>query len=97
MKIDVFNHVIPTKYKEALFKKMQPDAYPYGSLPGLMCGYAFFGADHMVCATDMLYDPERGAIYTRETIRAVEGMDILDFEKKKLFEDNASKLMQLSV
>ena len=27
MKIDIFNHIIPPKYKEALFKKMQPDAY----------------------------------------------------------------------
>ena len=27
MKIDVFNHIIPKKYKEALFKKMQSDAY----------------------------------------------------------------------
>ena len=62
-----------------------------------MCGYAFFGADHMVFATDMPYDPELGDIYVRETIHAVEGMDIPNSEKKMIFEDNARELMRLPV
>ncbi len=67
------------------------------STPALMCAYAFFGADHLVFGTDMPYDAQAGDVYTRETILSVERMAISDSEKKKIFEDNARKLMRLPV
>ncbi len=79
------------------FRMFYGDTALYGSLPGLTCGYAFFGADHMLFATDMPYDPQLGDIYIRETIRAVEGMDIADSEKKKIFAENAKEMMRLPV
>jgi predicted TIM-barrel fold metal-dependent hydrolase len=79
------------------FKMFYGDTALYGSAPGLACGYAFFGADHIVFATDMPYDPQLGDIYTRETIRAVEELDITEEERKKIFSENARKLMRLPV
>jgi len=65
------------------------------STSALMCGYAFFGADHMLFGTDMPYDAQVGHVYTRETILSTERMAIPDSEKKKIFEDNARALLRL--
>jgi predicted TIM-barrel fold metal-dependent hydrolase len=51
----------------------------------------------MVFATDLPYDSQFGARYTRETIASIERMNISDLEKKKIFEDNVRKLMRLPV
>ena len=93
-----FKHApVLTKRPIEYYRMFYGDTALYGSSPGLMCGYAFFGADHILFATDMPYDPQLGDIYTRETIRAIEQMDITDTEKKKIYEDNAKELMRLPV
>jgi len=71
------------------------DTAVYGNTPALMCGYAFFGADHILFGTDMPYDAQHGDIYTRQTISAIEQMDITDSERKQIFEDNARNLLRL--
>ena len=73
------------------------DTATNGSVPALMCGYTFFGADHILFATDMPYgDRDReGGKTTEQTISAVEAMDIPDLEKKKIFEGNAKRLLLL--
>ena len=73
------------------------DTATYGSTPSLMCGYAFFGADHILFGTDMPFDSELGDRFTGRTIQSVEQMDITDLEKEKIFEDNARKLLHLPV
>ncbi len=92
------------RYKQGLtkppieyFRMFYNDTAIYGSTPGLMCAYTFFGADHLLFGTDMPYDSEFGDRYTRQTIQSVEQMDIPDFEKKKIFEDNARKLLRLAI
>jgi len=77
------------------FKAFYNDTALYGSPAGLMCAYAFFGADHLLFGTDMPYDAEQGDQFTRETIRAIEQMEITDSEKKKIFEDNAMEILGL--
>ena len=66
-----------------------------GNTPALMCAHEFFGADHMVFATDMPYDAELGARLYRETIPAVEAMPITPADKAKIFEGNACRLFRL--
>jgi uncharacterized protein len=77
------------------FKKFYTDTALSGSTPGLMCGYSFFGADHLLFGTDMPYDSEFGGRNIRETIRSVEQMTITDSEKKMIFGDNAKKMLRL--
>jgi aminocarboxymuconate-semialdehyde decarboxylase len=60
-----------------------------------MCGYSFFGADHILFATDMPYDSEGGDRYTRQTIAAVEQMSIPAAEKVQIFEGNARRILKL--
>jgi predicted TIM-barrel fold metal-dependent hydrolase len=56
-----------------------------GSTPGLMCSYAFWGADHMLFGTDM---PFGGPDVLDQTIRSVQDMEIPYIDKQKTFEDN---------
>ena len=86
-----------TKSPIDYFKKFYSDTAIYGSTPGLLCGYDFFGADHIVFATDFPFDSEFGDKHNRLTIQSIEQMDISDSEKKKIFEDNARKLLRLPV
>ncbi len=81
----------PTEYLQMFYG----DTATNGSIPALMCGYAFFGADHIVFGTDMPYADREGGKTTEQTITAVEAMDIPDSEKKKIFEGNAKRLLVL--
>lgn len=92
------------KYKRGLtkspadyFKMVYYDTSIYGNTPGLMCGYAFCGADHFLFATDFPYDSQFGERYTRQTIEAIEQMKISDSEKKMIFEGNARRLLRLPI
>ena len=92
------------RYKQGLskdpieyFKMFYNDTAIYGNAPGLMCAYAFCGADHMLFGTDMPFDSQLGERYTRQTIQAIEEMDISDLEKKMIFEDNARELLRLPI
>jgi aminocarboxymuconate-semialdehyde decarboxylase len=66
-----------------------------GCTSGLMCGYDFFGEDHLLFGSDMPYDVENGAIAIRQTIEAIEGMNIPGSSKKKIYEANAKNLLHL--
>jgi len=79
------------------FRSFYNDTAVYGSTPALMCGYAFFGADHILFGTDMPYESQFGERFTRDTIRSIENMDISKEDKIKIFEGNAKKLFRLPV
>jgi predicted TIM-barrel fold metal-dependent hydrolase len=77
------------------YKMMYGDTAVWGNTSALMCGYDFFGPDHMLFGTDTAFGPEGGAYNVRETIRSVEMMTIHEEDKRKIFEDNARRLFQL--
>jgi aminocarboxymuconate-semialdehyde decarboxylase len=77
------------------FKMFYTDTAISGGTDGLMCGYAFFGADHILFGTDMPYDAEHGERLLRTTIQSVERMAISDLEKQMIYEDNATELLGL--
>jgi len=102
--IESHDILLGERYMEKLRKPMSDylkmfyaDTAIYGHTDGLMCSYAFFGADHLLFGTDMPFDRQLGLKYTRETIESVEQMDISDAEKKMIFEDNARSLLRLPV
>ena len=77
------------------YKSFYCDTAIQGNTPALMCAYEFFGADHMVFATDSPYDDELGERVYRETIPAVDAMPISPEDKLKIFEGNARRLFRL--
>jgi predicted TIM-barrel fold metal-dependent hydrolase len=99
---DYAEKCLNAKFKKCLsgqpieyYRMFYADTALYGGTPSLTCGYAFFGPDHMLFATDMPYDSEGGNRYIRQTIDAIEGMQIPKAEKRKIFETNAKKLLGL--
>ena len=92
------------RYKQGLTKPpidylrmFYNDTAIYGNTPGLMCGYAFCGAEHLVFGTDFPYDIQFGERYTRQTIEAIDNMAITATERKAIFEGNARKLFRLPI
>lgn len=83
------------KHPIEYFRMFFNDTAVYGSTAALMCGYNFFGSNQLLFGTDMPYDDEIGNRYLRETIRSIEEMNIPDEHKKKIFEDNARKILHL--
>jgi len=77
------------------FRRFYVDTALNGSTAGLMCAYAFYGADHLLFGTDAPYDARNGLIATRDTIASIKAMTIPEAEKKQIFETNARKLMNL--
>jgi len=95
---------VKADYKQGLtqphieyFRKFYNDTAILGNTPALMCAYHFFGAEHLLFGTDAPFDPQIGDYGTRKTIQAIEQMDIPDADRKKIFEDNARKLLRLPV
>jgi len=80
------------------YKMFYVDTAIHGNTPALMLAYHFWGADHMVVGADMpLGDHYFGFRSYRQTINAIEAMDITEAEKKKIFADNALRLLRLPV
>ena len=90
------------KWKRALkkppidyFRMFYGDTALNGNDAALRCGYAFFGAEHVLFATDFPYDNEDGERFTRDIIRSVEALDVPAAEKRMVFEGNARRLLHL--
>ena len=77
------------------FKMFYGDTVLGGAAAPLACGIAFFGADHVVFASDCPFDPEGGPMFIREGIRSVEELNLPEGDKRKIYFGNAMKLLRL--
>ncbi len=77
------------------FKMFYADTAVFGSKAATECGLAFFGVDKTVFASDAPFDPEKGPMYIRETIRVIESLDLTGDERAQIFHGNAEKLLKL--
>jgi predicted TIM-barrel fold metal-dependent hydrolase len=66
-----------------------------GEIAPTRCGHAFFGSEHCVFATDAPFDAEEGRYLTRNTISAVNALEISQAEKDAIFAGNARRLLKL--
>ncbi len=80
-------------------RRFYADTAVFGGTPSLMCGHAFFGADHLLFGSDMPLGASRqGKLgFTAETIESVEGMQVPQADKDKIFQGNARTLLKLPV
>ena len=77
------------------FKMFYGDTVLGGAAAPLACGLAFFGADHVVFASDCPFDPEGGPMFIREGIRSVEELNLPEGDKRKIYFGNALKLLRM--
>jgi aminocarboxymuconate-semialdehyde decarboxylase len=85
-----------TKRPFDYFKMFYADTAVFGSKAATECGLAFFGADKTVFASDAPFDPEKGPMYIRETVKVIESLDISEADKAKIFHGNAERLLKLA-
>ncbi len=79
------------------FRRFYTDTAIIGNPSALECAYAFYGPDKLLFGTDTPFDAQLGDYGTRRTIEAVDAMDIPAEDRKKIYEDNARKLLRLPV
>ena len=63
----------------------------FGSRAAIECGMSFFGIDNILFATDSPFDPEQGPGYIRETLRAIDELDVSDQQREAILSGNAER------
>jgi uncharacterized protein len=79
------------------FRRFYADTAMFGSPAATQCALQFFGPDRVVFASDAPFDPEKGPMYIRETIKVIDELDIPDEVRHKLYHGNAERLLGLPV
>jgi predicted TIM-barrel fold metal-dependent hydrolase len=64
------------------------DTAVFGGVPATHAGLAFYDLDKIVFASDCPFDPEKGTMYTRETLKIIEGIDMPKTDKEKIWHGN---------
>ncbi|MBM4276526.1 MAG: hypothetical protein FJ130_01420 [Deltaproteobacteria bacterium] len=77
------------------WKNLYGDTAMDGTVAALPCGYAFFGPERMMFGTDYPFGPEFGEDFIRTNLAALKAMNISEEEKKKIFEENAKKILKI--
>jgi aminocarboxymuconate-semialdehyde decarboxylase len=77
------------------FRMFYGDTAVGGCRAAIRCGIDFFGADRVLFATDCPFDPEGGPMFIRDTIAAIDGLGLSEIERRKIYLDNALRLMRM--
>jgi uncharacterized protein len=76
------------------FKMLYADT-ALGEVAPTRCGHAFFGTKQCLFATDAPFDYEQGRALMRNTVAAVNALEIPQGEKDAIFEGNAKRFLKL--
>ena len=76
------------------FRRFYGDTVLGGATAALKCGIDFFGADHVVFATDFPYGPELGMVFLRENMKSVNEVDIPEADRDGIYFGNALRLLR---
>ena len=61
----------------------------------MVCGIDFFGADHVLFASDCPFDKEKGPGYIRSTIAVLDEIKLSPADKEKICFRNAQKMFEV--
>jgi len=78
------------------FRMFYNDTSVNGSRSAIRCGLDFFGIDRCLFGTDCPFDPEGGPIFIRETIKAIDGLELTPEDRAKLYLGNAQQMLRLT-
>jgi len=73
------------------------DTAVFGGVPATHAGLAFYDLDKIVFASDCPFDPEKGTMYTRETLRILEGINMPKADKEKIWHGNLERITQVKL
>ncbi len=78
------------------FRDFYADTALCGGRIGTVCGLEFYGAGHVLFASDAPFGAEGGASYIRGTMKVLASLDISTADQEKLCYRNAQALFKLS-
>lgn len=78
------------------FKDYYGDTAMEGARAATVCGIEFFGADHVVFASDCPFDKEKGPGYIRDTLKVLNAIALADVDREKIFYRNAQRLFGIA-
>jgi predicted TIM-barrel fold metal-dependent hydrolase len=76
------------------FKMFLADTALSGAVGATRCGLDYFGADKVVFASDFPFDAEGGSYLVRETIKALDALDLTKAVRRQIDTDNISALIR---
>ncbi len=76
------------------FRRFYVDTADHPALT-LKCVKEFFGADRMVLGTNYPYGPEEGCLLVRNSLQAIDGLELSEAERKKILGENAARILGL--
>ncbi|MCG6902418.1 MAG: amidohydrolase, partial [Rhodobacter sp.] len=79
------------------FRDFCADTASFGSRKAIEHAVEFFGEDNVLFASDAPFDPEGGPMYIRDTIACIDAMDITAAQRRKIYQDNAVRLLGLTL
>lgn len=68
------------------------DTAVFGGQPATVCGMSFYDMDKILFASDCPFDPEKGTMYIRETLKILDGLNLSKADRDKIFHGNLEKL-----
>jgi predicted TIM-barrel fold metal-dependent hydrolase len=77
------------------FKMFYADTALFGAYEPTVCGLRFFGAGHVLFASDAPFDPEKGPMYIRETIAILDRLPVTAGEREQIYWRNAASLLKI--
>lgn len=77
------------------YRRFYFDTAVNGNTAALQCGLEFCGIDRLIFATDLPFDNQGGYRQVRDTIDAIDRMDLNEADLKKVCHKNAIALMRL--
>lgn len=78
------------------FRRFIADTATFGAAGSVELAMDFFGAERIVFASDAPFDPEGGRMFIRETIRAIDEMEIDDATRAAIYHGNLGRLTNRS-
>lgn len=61
----------------------------------LKCVLEFFGVEHLVLGTNYPYGPEEGCLLVKNSLKAIEGLELKDEDRTKILGGNAAKILRM--
>lgn len=78
------------------FKDFYGDTAVEGARAATVCGLDFFGAEHVLFASDCPFDKEKGPGYVRSTIAVIESLGLSTADKARICHGNAQRMFGLA-
>ena len=77
------------------FKKFYADTASFGSVSAIQAGLDFFGRDHILFASDMPFDPEKGPGYIDRTLKCIDQLQLSQEDRTAILSGNAQRVFHL--